>query len=131
LSVLDEVRGLEKRVVSRLKELRPLVEEYEQLRQVADRLGVDVNAAGEKQPAARKRRSAPRRTSSRRAPRGTKAVGAERRARVLELIEQRPGITVPDLSRELAVEPPPLYRTVRKLQSEGVIKKDGKSLKLA
>lgn len=117
--------------MSRLKELRPLVEEYEQLRQVADRLGVDVNAAGEKQPAARKRRSAPRRTSSRRAPGGTKAVGAERRARVLELIEQRPGITVPDLSRELAVEPPPLYRTVRKLQSEGVIKKDGKSLKLA
>ena len=62
---------------------------------------------------------------------GTRATGAERRARVLALIEQRPGISVPDISKELGVDPPPLYRVVRKLQSDGVVKKEGRALRLA
>jgi DNA-binding MarR family transcriptional regulator len=50
---------------------------------------------------------------------------------VLELIEQRPGITVSEISTELGVDPPPLYRVVRKLQSDGLIDKDGPALRLA
>jgi Winged helix-turn-helix DNA-binding len=143
LSVLDEVRGLEQRVAARLAELHPLVEEYHQLEQLAKRLGIDVELPDRRRQQSRTRarrasgtrqatgaRSARRKTSasSRRAPRGTKAVGAHRRARVLELIEARPGIAVPDIARELAVDPPPLYRVVRKLQAEGRVKKDGKGL---
>jgi DNA primase len=149
LSVIEELRSLEERVVSRLAELRPLVEEYEQLQQVADRLGFDEQkpaargARRRQRPSPRQRPSVksspsarqgrkpkPRRASSRRTDVSTKAVGAERRARILELIEQRPGITVPDLSRELGVDPPPLYRAVRKLQSDAVVRKEGKSLTL-
>ena len=40
MSVIDELKGLEDRVARRLKELRPLVEEYRELEQVAQRLGV-------------------------------------------------------------------------------------------
>jgi MarR family len=40
MSVLDQVRKLEQQVVDRLKELEPLTREYEQLRKVAERLGV-------------------------------------------------------------------------------------------
>jgi hypothetical protein len=40
MSVLDQVRELEQDVVARLKELEPLKREYEQLRNVAQRLGI-------------------------------------------------------------------------------------------
>ena len=40
MSVLDQVHKLEQQVVDRLKELEPLTREYEQLRKVAERLGL-------------------------------------------------------------------------------------------
>jgi DNA-binding IclR family transcriptional regulator len=49
---------------------------------------------------------------------------------VLDLIAAQPGITVPDLSRAIGVEPPSVYRIVRRLQQEGAITKEGKSLAL-
>jgi hypothetical protein len=150
LSVIEELRSLEQRVAARLAELQPLIEEYEELRRIADRLGFDVEAA----PAARERpKPAPRtakRSRARRAPRarsgakpaaasassrqrpgGTRSTGAERRARILELVRETPGITVRDVSREIGVDPPPIYRVVRKLLAEGVITKEGTSLRLA
>jgi hypothetical protein len=143
VSVLNDVRELEQRVASRLRELQPLIEEYNELRRVAERLGIDVEAAG--RPRARsagakprggakraaKRRPTARKPSARSRPGGTRAAGAERRSRVLGLIERRPGITVPEISRELGVDPPPLYRVVRKLVAEGIVKKEGKSLQLS
>src|SRR5690242_14575203 len=41
VSVLDDVRGLEQRVIARLRELRPLIEEYEELNRIAGQLGLD------------------------------------------------------------------------------------------
>jgi MarR family protein len=40
MSLLDQVRKLEQQVVDRLKELEPLTREYEQLRKLAERLGL-------------------------------------------------------------------------------------------
>src|SRR3954454_22742542 len=40
MSLLDQVRKLEQQVVDRLKELEPLTREYEQLRKLAERLGM-------------------------------------------------------------------------------------------
>jgi hypothetical protein len=40
MSLLDQVRKLEQQVMDRLKELEPLTREYEQLRKVAERLGL-------------------------------------------------------------------------------------------
>lgn len=61
---------------------------------------------------------------------GTREKGAQRREQILDLIRARPGITVPDLSGELGVDPPPLYRVVRKLQADGIVRKSGKELRL-
>jgi len=123
VSVLEEIRVFETRIVARLSELQPLVDEYAELQQAAARLGVEFPPAG------RTRRS--RKTSTRTRPGGTQATGAERRARVLELIQQRPGISVPEISAEIGVTPPPIYRVVRKLLADGAVKKDGKALQLA
>jgi hypothetical protein len=165
LSVLEELRAVEERIVARLGELRPAVEEYEELQRVAERLGIDAEAvtrrssggqaeraepsvkkaapparrkpAGAARPAARaRRRATPARAARKRdtatgQPGGTRAKGAERREQVVALIRERPGITVPDLSQELGLEPPPVYRVIRKLQATGVVVKEGRNLRLA
>jgi ribosome-binding protein aMBF1 (putative translation factor) len=140
VSVLEDLRGIEDRLVARLQELRPLVEEYAELQRVAERLGVDVDAAPTKPPARRRKPTAKpaarrprrkRRADSRKRPGGTQATGAERRERVIALIRERPGISTPEIAADIGVDPPPIYRVVRRLQADGVIKKDGKALQLA
>ena len=44
MSVIEELNGLEHRVARRMKELRPLVNEYRELEQVAQRLGLSAAA---------------------------------------------------------------------------------------
>jgi uncharacterized membrane protein len=142
MSVIEELRAVEQRLVARMRELRPLVDEYEELKRAAEKLGVDITATSEPRRAAKRRpKPATRRAAKRRAepatrrpatgrrrPGGTRATGAERRERVLGLIADRPGITVAEMSKELGVDAPQLYRVVRKLQAEGRIKKQGTNL---
>jgi uncharacterized membrane protein len=70
-SVLDQFRTAEQRVAERLRELEPLVEEYRELEQVAQRLGLDRS---EHAPAPNKQRPAsPARTQGRARRSKTKA----------------------------------------------------------
>jgi DNA primase len=72
MSVIDEFRSAEQRVAERLRELKPLVEEYHELEQVAQRLGLNVDATAlDKQ-----RPASPRSTQGRRAGSKTKARSA-------------------------------------------------------
>jgi Winged helix-turn-helix DNA-binding len=128
MSVLEDLRAVEQRLVARLEELRPLVEEYEELKRTADRLGIDVNRRATARSRSAKKAPARATPSGRRRPGGTRATGAERRERVLALIAARPGITVREMSEEMGVDAPQIYRVVRKLQSEGRIKKEGARL---
>jgi outer membrane biosynthesis protein TonB len=180
VTVLDDLRLMEERIAARIAELEPLVQEYNELQQIAERLGIDraraaaaaakkaaakpkaepkpvpaakaapatpkpvaepkpaakakaKAAAKPKAPAKRKpaaKRRAAKGAAVRRQPGGTQKAGAERREHMLDLIRERPGITVPELSEALEVDAPSLYRVVRKLQSDGIVAKDGKSLKL-
>jgi hypothetical protein len=87
MSVLDQVRKLEQQVVDRLKELEPLTREYEQLRKLAERLGVkysprsaasdgDANRSTAAKPkAARSRAPAAKKTAK---PRGTRSTTRQR-----------------------------------------------------
>jgi hypothetical protein len=141
MSVLDELRSVEDRVTSRLNELRPLVEEYRELERAARRLGIDPEKSRSGRAAARRtparstskpsangrRRSSAKSTTRRR----TSSSGPRRRDQVLALVQQRPGITVPELGTELKVDPTGLYRVVRGLESEGAVKKEGKALRPA
>jgi hypothetical protein len=87
MSLLDEVRKLEHQVVSRLKELEPLTREYNQLRQLAQRLGLRYSAPSEaapedapaSSPATGRRTAANKRTATRAAtkPRAAKRATAK------------------------------------------------------
>ena len=73
MSLIDELKGLEDRVAERMQELRPLVDEYRELEQVAEKLGVSPAPAGTPTPrrrAAARKRSGARSASSSRATRG-------------------------------------------------------------
>jgi hypothetical protein len=82
MSLLDEVRKFEHTVVGRLKELEPLLREYDQLRALAQRLGISYTPSDQNTPATdrptRRARSATKRSrparpaTKSRAPRSAK-----------------------------------------------------------
>jgi hypothetical protein len=142
VSVIDELKGLEDRVAQRMLELRPLVDEYRELEQVAQRLGVTPP-----EPAATpvsRRRRAPRRPranagAARAAAGAENAAGAAsstaghartngRREQLLEMVKARPGITVREVGTELGVDPTSLYRIVHRLERDGALQKRGREL---
>ena len=146
MSVLDEFRKAEQQVVNRLRELQPLVAEHEQLRKVAERLGLNVSERRSATQRARQQRSTPARRSTRAATTGRSATdgrrapttapaptgggprartGADRQSEVLRLVHERPGITVREIAQELGVDATSLYRVVRRLQETGQIRKAG------
>lgn len=138
MTVLDDIRMLEERVTARLDELRPLVEEYRELERAARRLGVDPSKSRSARPkqadgssggsSTRLSRGSSTRPAGRRSSRRQGAKPA-RRDQVLALVNERPGITVPDMGVALKADPTGLYRVVRGLEKEGVVKKEGRAVR--
>lgn len=108
----------------RLKELRPLVDEYNRLEAAAQALAGVTSGP-----------TTTRSTATRRASAGA-AKGAGRRGRpkgsgnraneALELIKSRPGITIPEMAEEMGIKQNYLYRVVPALQKDGKVTKSGK-----
>jgi CRP-like cAMP-binding protein len=128
VSVIEELQGLEDRVAQRLAELRPLVDEYHQLEQVAQRLG--LSPAADAAPRSRRRspgRRAPATTSGTARSSGAARNGG-RRDQLMEVVKAQPGITVREVGTRLGVDPTSLYRIVHKLEQDGSLRKNGREL---
>jgi hypothetical protein len=107
---LDEKR---KEIDTRLKELRPLVDEYRRLEKAAAAL------AGVGNGGTRTARSPRRRGRGR--PRGS----GTRAKQALELVRARPGITISEMAEAMGIHANYLYRVMPTLESEGqVVKRD-------
>src|SRR5215218_4268169 len=110
---LDEKR---REIEARLKELRPLVDEYDRLQKAAAALA-GVGDGGARQ--ARAARGPRRRGRGR--PRGT----GKRAQQALELVRARPGITISEMADAMGIHANYLYRVMPTLESEGqVVKRD-------
>jgi hypothetical protein len=132
---LDEKRS---EIRARLKELKPLVDEYQRLEAAAAALdGVPANGGGgggaSASPVARRARSqsAPKRAKSngrgsgggrRGRPKGTGTRGAE----ALALVRSKPGITIPEIAEQMGIKQNYLYRVLPGLADDGLVKKDGR-----
>lgn len=118
---LDDKR---KEIDARLRELRPLVDEYGRLEKAAAALaGVGGESAAPRRPSrARSRRRGSARGAARGRPRGS----GKRAAQALELVSGRPGITIPELAEAMGMQANYLYRVMPTLQGEGKVRKDGK-----
>ena len=120
---------------NRLKELRPLYEEYLQLekaKEALDGVGGTPRRRGPGRPPG-SRSTTTRRASSgngRRRRRGRR--GGNRADQVLRVIRENPGVSVSEIGDKLGMKQKNyLYRVVGNLQSEGAVKKQGRGFTAA
>ena len=114
---LDDKR---KEIDARLKELRPLVDEYNRLEKAAAALaGVTGGSARRRAASSSNGR---RRTGRRGRPRGS----GKRALQAQELVSARPGITIPELADSMGIQANYLYRVMSGLQKDGKVRKQGK-----
>jgi hypothetical protein len=119
---LDEKR---KEIQARLKELRPLVDEYHRL-EAAERAlsGVGGGTATATAPARRRRSSSSASSNGRR--RGRPRGSGTRAAQALQLVTENPGITIPELADRMGIKQNYLYRVMPGLAEEGKVTKSGR-----
>jgi len=115
---LDEKR---KEIDVRLKELRPMVDEYHRLEKAAAALS-GVGTSSSRRGSGRRRRSSSSGTGKRGRPRGS----GKRAIQAQELVNAQPGITIPELADAMNIQANYLYRVMPTLQSEGKVTKRGK-----
>jgi CRP-like cAMP-binding protein len=122
---LDEKR---KEIQARLKELRPLVDEYHRLEAAEQALsGVGGTATATAAPAAAPTRGRRRRsTASSNGRRGRPRGSGTRAAQALKLVTERPGITIPELADAMGIKQNYLYRVMPSLAEEGKVTKSGR-----
>jgi hypothetical protein len=114
---LDEKR---KEIDARLRELRPLVDEFNRLEKAAAALS-GVGGAQRTAAAPRRRSSGAGGGNRRGRPRGS----GNRAKQALELVRTRPGITISEMASAMKIQPNYLYRVMPTLESEGqVVKRD-------
>ena len=144
-SVIEDLQRLEDRILARIRELEANVEELEQLREVAARLGILEEQRIHTAPGTDRARTstrARRRVRSQSTATGARPGGARsatagpdgpstRRERVLEVVAVEPGISVREIVAQLGVNRTSLYPVVRQLVSDGLLHKDGRGLWLA
>jgi hypothetical protein len=119
---LDEKR---KEIQARLKELRPLVDEYHRLEaaeQALSGVGGTTAAATAAPTRGRRRRSTASSNGRRGRPRGS----GTRAAQALQLVTERPGITIPELADAMGIKQNYLYRVMPGLAEEGKVTKSGR-----
>jgi len=122
---LDEKK---REIRERLKELRPLVDEFHRLDAALQALeGVGATPA----PSAPAPRRAPQRRSAPAngngpARRGRPKGSGPRAQEAMELVRKRPGITIPELAEAMGIAQNYLYRVLPGLQKEGKVRKEGR-----
>ena len=117
---LDEKR---KEIADRLRELRPLVEEYQRLEAAQAALEGVASQSGRTHARATGRRPA---TRTRRGSSGRRRGGGTRAAQALELVKAQPGIAIPELAERMGIKQNYLYRVLPGLEQEGQVRKEGR-----
>ena len=121
---LEEKR---KEISQRLKELRPLVEEYHRLEAAERALSGVGNGASPTTSTARPRRARAARAKSSGSGRRGRPKGSGTRAnQALDLVKSRPGITIPELAEAMGIKQNYLYRVMPGLADEGKVSKSGR-----
>src|SRR4051812_23896192 len=107
-------------LIKRRDELQPLVSEYEEIQRLLAVIG------GENSSTPARRRRAPRTSALAhgRRRRGGQRGSGNRSAQTLALVERKPGITIPELGKEMGITPNYLYRVLPQLAKDGKVKKD-------
>jgi hypothetical protein len=129
---LDEKR---KEIADRLKELKPLVDEYHRLEAAAGGSAIStarsaISKRGPGRPRGAASKAAPKTkrkaggTTKRRA--GRRKGSGTRAAEALSLVQGQPGITIPELAAKMGIKQNYLYRVLPGLEQEKKVAKKGR-----
>jgi hypothetical protein len=136
----DFLEEKKREINARLKELRPLVDEFHRLEAAAAALdGVSggraaASAASGGTSTRRARGSGGSGSGATRRGSGGGASGRRGRPRgsgtrskqALELVRTRPGISIPEMAEAMGIQQNYLYRVLPALQKDGLVRKDGR-----
>ena len=122
----DFLEEKKREISQRLKELRPLVDEFHRLEAahralegVEDNGGRSTGTATASRPRARAKSQG---TGQRGRPRGS----GTRAAEALALVTEQPGITIPDMAQKMGIQQNYLYRVLPGLEQDGQVRKEGR-----
>jgi CRP-like cAMP-binding protein len=119
-------------IAARLKELKPMVDEYQRLKAAAAALdGVSptplMHATTGKRPApARATARARKRGATHGRRRGRPTGSGTRGAEALALVKDNPGITIPQIAEKMGIKQNYLYRVLPGLAADGLVVKEGR-----
>ena len=128
----DFLEEKKREINARLKELRPLVDEFHRLEAASAALegvGGSSNSRAASTPARRTRRrsaSAGTSTGTRTGRRGRPRGSGTRSKQALELVRTRPGISIPEIAEAIGIQQNYLYRVLPALQKDGLVRKEGR-----
>ncbi len=118
---LDEKK---REIHARLKELRPLVDEFQRLEAAAAAL--DGVGAPQSDGPAKGARRAKRPSSTGGGGRGRPKGSGTRSKQALAAVKGQPGITIPELAQVMGIAQNYLYRVMPELQKDGLVRKEGR-----
>ena len=122
----DFLEEKKREIAQRLKELKPLVDEYHRLEGALGALeGVNRSPATATRSGARTAAPA-RRRSTGTGRRGRPKGSGTRAQQTLSLVQSTPGITIPELADKMGIKQNYLYRVLPGLESEGKVRKEGR-----
>jgi hypothetical protein len=144
----DFLEEKKREINARLKELRPLVDEYHRLEAAAaalDGVGSGSGSASRSSGGATSRRSrgagggggasgtgaaggarARSRDGAGTGRRGRPRGSGTRSKQALELVRTRPGISIPEMAEAMGIQQNYLYRVLPGLQKDGLVRKEGR-----
>jgi hypothetical protein len=145
--LLNDTRA---QLTARLAELEPLLKEYQELQAAAAALKAIPAGSSNGAPRGGRRKTttkAPKpakpakASKAAKAPKAARKAAAKRRggrtkgtgkraAQALALIQEQPGITIPELAEKMGIVRTYLYRVLPPLQKEGKLAKSGKGWKV-
>jgi len=123
--VPDFLEEKRKEISQRLKELRPLVDEYHRL-EAAEQALSGVGGSSRSTATAATPRRTRRAKSSGTGRRGRPKGSGTRAVQALDLVKARPGITIPELAEAMGIKQNYLYRVMPGLADEGKVTKSGR-----
>jgi predicted Rossmann fold nucleotide-binding protein DprA/Smf involved in DNA uptake len=121
----DFLEEKKREISERLKELRPLVDEFHRLEAAQRALDGVGDSAPSTAPRTRGRRrgtSASSGTGKRGRPRGS----GDRAQQALKLVTENPGITIPEMAQRMGIQVNYLYRVLPNLEQDGKVRKEGR-----
>jgi len=119
----DFLEEKKREIASRLKELRPLVEEFHKLEAAQQALeGVGASSAAPAAPRRTRGRTSGGSGRGRGRPRGS----GNRAQQALEIVGESPGITIPEMASRMGIQVNYLYRVLPSLEQDGKVRKEGR-----